>query len=174
MGKGRKRRSGKRERSGRLQRFGRRDHGTPETQSLREWWAGKGDPVLTSYPLGVLLTNSVINEAEHGAGCRYAWLYWAVFGRRSIGAVGYELRSRGIDDAPDRAEEGQALTLVETALDNEIRGGAVRRVDLMELDRLVLFEETPRWMRPGIRTPAEAEEQRLVLSALRSLVRALA
>lgn len=172
---GRKRRTGRRERSGRLQRLvRRRDHGTPETQSLRDWWAGEGNPVLTSYPLGVLLTSSVINEAEHGAGCRYAWLHWAVYGRRSIAAVGYELRVRGADDAPDRAKEERALGAVQAALDEEMRGGTLRRPDLMELEKLVLFEQTPRWMRPGIRTPVEAEEQRLVVSALRCLTRAVA
>ena len=67
----------------------RPDKGTGEVQLLRAWYAGQGDPALTSYPLGILLANAVLTDDQHKAVCRYAWLHWAVFGRPSVAAVSW-------------------------------------------------------------------------------------
>ncbi len=66
----------------RVRRRRSRDGPTPELKSLREWYAGAGDPNLTTYPLGVLLANEAISEDQHRAGDDFL-LSSASTGRRS-------------------------------------------------------------------------------------------
>ncbi len=66
--RGRPRKLGPREANGRLQRRRFRDGPTPELKSLRDWYAGDGDPNLTTYPLGILLANGAISDDQHRAG----------------------------------------------------------------------------------------------------------
>ncbi len=56
------------------------DHGTPESQARRLSLANGADPVMTEYPLGLLLARAHIDRMQHDAGCYYAYLY-----RRAIG-----------------------------------------------------------------------------------------
>ena len=72
---GRPRKSGPRGPNGQLRHRRRLNRGTQELQALRQWYAGDGDPALTTYPLGILLANEAISEDQHRAGCQYAWLH---------------------------------------------------------------------------------------------------
>lgn len=170
---GRHRKPGPREPNGRIQRRGV-DRGTTELQDLRAWWAGDGDPALTTYPLGVLLANSVIGEPQHTAGCHYAWLHWAVYGRPSVGAVSFDLRSPGRGDPPDRKAENVKLKQLREGFDRAIRAGEMSRRGLRVLDNLVIHEHMPRWMRPVIPRGSDVADARCVVEALGILTRALA
>ncbi len=97
--RGRPKKSGLREANGQLQRDRARntqprDTGTPELKSLRDWYAGGGDPALTTYPLGIFLANEAISEDQHRACCQYAWLHWRVFGRPSVAGARFEFMDR--------------------------------------------------------------------------------
>lgn len=169
---GRKRHHGPRERNGRIQRRGV-DRGTPELQSLREWYAGDGDPTLTSYPLGILLANNTISEQQYAAGCRYAWLHWAVHGKPSIGAVSYERRSRGILEAPERIAEEGHLKQIRASLARAVMAGSMSQRGLRVLDNLLIYEHTPRWMRPVMPRGSDVAEAHCVMEALEMLARAV-
>ncbi len=159
--RGRPRKPGPRERNGQPQRYGR-DRGTKEIQSLREWYAGAGDPVLTSYPLGILLANQAITEPQHVAGCDYAWLHWAVFGRVSLAAVSLEFMDHGRAVEIDRVKEERRLEAIHGRF---VARQRVRRL----LDNLVIFERIPRWMRPVDPHPADVTDARLFLDAMEML-----
>ena len=159
--RGRPRKPGPREQNGRPQRYGR-DRGTKEIQSLREWYAGAGDPVLTSYPLGILLANAAITEPQHVAGCEYAWLHWAVFGRTSLAAVSLEFMDHGRAVEIDRDEEERRLDVIHAQF------VACRRHRRL-LDNLVIFERIPRWMRPVDPRPADVTDAQLFLEAMEML-----
>ena len=159
--RGRQRKPGPREINGRPQRRGR-DRGTKEIQSLREWYAGKGDPALAAYPLGILLVNEAISDAQHSAGCGYAWLHWAVFGRVSVGAVSYEFMDRAKPIERDRAHEERKLEAILELFQGDRRG---RR----GLDGLVIFERIPRWMRPVDPRLGDISDARVFMAALETL-----
>lgn len=76
MKPGRKRRQCKRQPNGQPCR--EKDNGTQELQQRRQWYAGNGDPTLTSYPLGVMYANGIIGPEQHMAGLYYAWLHGVV------------------------------------------------------------------------------------------------
>lgn len=163
--RGRPRKPGPREANGQPQRLPkrqRRDRGTNEIQSLRQWWAGTGDPVLASYPLGILLANQVITEPQHVAGCDYAWLHWAVFGRASLAAVSLEFMDHGRAVEIDRAKEERRLEAVH---------GQFRRLRRLRglLDNLVIFERIPRWMRPVDPRLGDVTDARLFIEAMEML-----
>ena len=161
--RGRPRKPGPRETSGRSQRHGR-DRGTKEIRALREWYAGVGDPVLTTYPLGILLANGAISERQHSVGCDYAWLHWAVFGRASVAAVSLEFRSPGRPVERDsEAEERRIEEVYSLFLDC--------RRERRELDNLVIFERVPRWMRPVDPRPGDVTNARLFKGSLGLLIR---
>ncbi len=171
MRRGRPRKSGPREVDGRAKRAGP-DRGTKEVQDLRQWYAGEGDPVLTAYPLGILLANGAITEEQHSAACDYAWLVSRVFGRHSLAAVSWEMMDRGRDsDLPtpedeEREEKQQRrLTRIREAfakLPRRCRAG---------LDNLAIYERIPRWMRPVDPRDSDVTEARLFTKALAVLVR---
>ena len=87
--RGRPRKSGARTPSGRLSRAGRRatDDGAYRVRARRGWLAQEGEEALAVYPLGIMRANDVIDECEHSAGLRYAWLAAVVIGRASPAAV---------------------------------------------------------------------------------------
>ena len=158
--RGRPRKSGPRELNGRPQRQGR-DRGTKETQSLRQWWAGPGDPVLTSYPLGILFANQAITDHEHSVACHYAWLHSAVFGRHSLAAVSWELMDRGrpfevVTQEEQEREERHQGQLTEI---HELLRAAPRRCRT-GLDNIAVYERPPRWMRPVDPRPGDVSEAR--------------
>ena len=147
----------------RPQRDQSRDRGTKEIRSLREWYAGAGDPVLTTYPLGILLANGAISERQHSVGCDYAWLHWAVFGRASVAAVSLEFRSPGRPVERDsEAEERRIEEVYSLFLDC--------RRERRELDNLVIFERVPRWMRPVDPRPGDVTNARLFKGSLGLLI----
>lgn len=163
--RGRSRKTEPREKNGKPQRLPehrRRDRGTKEIQFLREWYAGKGDPARTSYPLGILYANQAITEAQHSAGCNYAWLHWAVFGRVSLGAVSLEFMDRGAPTLRDRPEEERRLERLHALFGLYSRA---RRV----LDNLVIYERIPRWMRPVDPRLSDVAEGGLFVAAIRIL-----
>ena len=141
-----------------------RDRGTKEIQSLREWYAGKGDPALTTYPLGILLANGAISERQHSVGCDYAWLHWAVFGRASVAAISLEFRDRGQPVERDSEAEERRI--------EEVHGLFLDcRRARRELDNLVIFERVPRWMRPVDPRPGDVTNARLFMGSLGLLIR---
>lgn len=161
---GRKRKPGARTRGGRLKaRKPAVDKGTAELQRMRQWLAGHGDPALTSYPLGVLLANGEVTEQQHKAGCRYAFLHAVVFGRASVAAVSFERVGRGwAGDWDDRwlaAREAELRRLTFRLMEHPAR---LR----MALDSVVVYERTPRWMRPVRPRPADVREADLFIKAL--------
>src|SRR5215470_11916653 len=60
------------------------DRGTPELRAHRERLAAGGDPALTEYPLGLLLTRGLVSREQHEAGCYYAFLYGRSIGRTQV------------------------------------------------------------------------------------------
>lgn len=50
-------------------------------QARRSALVKGGDPVMASYPLGVLLARGIIDQGQHDAGQRYAYYYGRMFGR---------------------------------------------------------------------------------------------
>jgi len=51
---------------------------SPQLLAKRAVMMGFADPVLSTYPLGVLFGRRLIDLDQHNAGCHYAWLYAAV------------------------------------------------------------------------------------------------
>ncbi len=147
-----------------MQRKVKRDTGTPELRGLREWYAGDGDPNLTTYPLGILLANGVISEDQHRAGCRYAWLHWRVFGRPSVAAARIEFMDRSTGIERDCKKEERKLK----AVYEELRRHPARYRQV--LDGIAVYERMPKWMRPVMPRPSDVAEAGALLAALRLLV----
>ncbi len=171
--KGRKRKNvQRREPGGSVMRQPRRpvDRGTTEIQDRRRILAGKGNPDLTSYPLGVLLNAGTIDDQRHQAGCKFAWLYRVVIGRTSIAAVNWDGIMRG-GDGPDDAR------LAEYEKKLEHVSHAVKAISRQHYDALLnvaVFERTPRWMLPGhFRTEGDVMDSRRFSEALVAVAAAL-
>ncbi len=160
----RPRKLGPREANGRLQRRRFRDGPTPELKSLRTWYAGDGDPNLTTYPLGILLANEAISEDQHRAGCQYAWLHWRVFGRPSVAAARFEFMDRTVGIEREHRNEERKLK----AVYEELRRHPARY--RRTLDGIAVYERMPRWMRPVIPRPSDMAEADALLAALGLLV----
>jgi hypothetical protein len=145
-----------------------KDGGTKELRRMRAWLAGSGDPALTSYPLGILLANGEITQAQHGAGCRYAFLHAVVFGRPSIAAVSFERVQKGYQGEwndewlVDREQELRGLSM-------RLKGHPARL--RMVLDNLVIYERMPRWMQPVRPRLSDCREAGLFVKALKLLSR---
>ena len=141
------------------------DRGTPELQRQRAWLAGRGDPALTCYPLGILRANDVIGHAEHEAGCRYAWLHSVVFGRVTPAALAYEPPR-----TPVRRWTEERLADIERELaEARARVAGVCRTAVGLLEDLVVHNREPRWMRPVPPRPVDVCHGRIVLLALEEL-----
>ena len=140
------------------------DRGTDEVKRLRAWYAGNGDPALTSYPLGILLANAVLTDDQHKAVCRYAWLHWAVFGRPSVAAVSWEFTDRAVPVERDRESEERKLGEIHDAFKTTDR--RCRQV----LDNVAIYERLPRWMRPVNPRPADVAESRYFLAGVTLLM----
>lgn len=143
----------------------RADKGTDEIKLLRQWYAGNGDPALTSYPLGILLANAVLTDDQHKAACRYAWLHWAVFGRPSVAAVSWEFSDRGLPVERDRETEEHKLSEIHRIF-KDITGRRCRSI----LDNVAIYERPPRWMRPVNPRHADVVESRYFLEAVALLM----
>ena len=142
----------------------RPDKGTGEVQLLRAWYAGNGDPALTSYPLGILLANAVLTDDQHKAVCRYAWLHWAVFGRPSVAAVSWEFADRAMPVERDRESEERKLGEIHKEFQ------ASHRRCRAILDNIAIYERPPRWMLPVNPRPADVTESRYFLESVTVLM----
>jgi hypothetical protein len=167
--RGRHRKIAEREPNGQAQRRRQVDRGTPEVQNLRKWWAGDGDPALSSFPLGILLANCAITERQYTAACEYAFLHWSAFGRPSIAAVSFERRSPTSGEGPDRDRERVKIRQIVDKVEAEVPNlvGWERLVDLL------IYEITPGWMRPRPPTKGDVQDAASVCSALVALTKIL-
>ena len=158
--RGRPRKTGPGEANGQLQRRRFRDGPTPELKSLRDWYAGDGDPNLTTYPLGILLANEAISEDPCRLPVRLATLAGIRAAQRRCRAV----RVHGsLDGHRPGLHEGGAQA------QGGLRGAAPapsRRV----LDGIVIYERMPRWMRPVIPRLSDVMEAGILVDALGLLV----
>lgn len=164
--RGRPRKSGPREANGRLQRAA--DPGSLRLQQLRAWFAQGGDPALTGYPLGVLLANQQISEAQHRAGCRYAWLHAMARGRPSVSALAFERLGRSHEGEWDEvrlAELTDKLRSTEAVLSGAPT--ALRRI----LDDVAIYERAPRFMLPVRPATEDIREADRLFAALDLLAR---
>ena len=164
--RGRPRKPGPRQPNGQPRRHTARDAGTTEALMLRQWWVGSGNPALASYPLGILLANSAVTEAEHGAACEYAWLTSAVFGRHSLAAVSWEGLAPGRSMERDTEQEERRLGEAHEKL------ARVPRRCRAALDNLAIYERVPRWMRPVNPRPGDVTDAAYFTEALAVLLRA--
>lgn len=163
---GRPRKSVRRQPNGQPYRPPMRDKGTNELQDRRNYLAGKGDPTLTTFPLGILLANSTITEEEYRAGCRFAWLHAVVIGSHSLAAVEFE-RTHGrslkeLDE--DREKKIQALW-------RESLGSLPSRRTRDELVSLCIYERTARFMRPVIPVIKDIVQGNTIKAGLKILAR---
>ena len=163
---GRRRKSGPRDSKGRLMPKKAKDRGTNELQKRRAWLAGQGDPNQTSYPLGVLLANGAIEEAEHKAGCEYAWLHAVVFGRMSVAAAQMERLGRSYQG--DWNDEWLAARVID--LKDMVMKLSPARMK-MALDNLVVYERAPRFMLPVFQRPSDVRESALIREGLQLLAK---
>lgn len=155
----------KREPNGRAQRF--RDKGTPELQARREFLAGEGDKVLTTFPLGILLANGVITDEEYRAGCRFAWLHAVVIGKHSLAAIEFE-RSHGKSVREiDEDREAELQDRFRKSLD-EFRSRRQRD----EIVSLCVYERVPRFMRPVIPCGRDILQAQIIKEGLFELAEA--
>lgn len=162
--RGRKRKIGERTKSGRLKaRPDVADKGTAELQRMRKWLAGQGDPALADYPLGILLANNDITEQHHQVACRYAFLHSVVYGRASVAAASFERIAKSWSgDWDDRWLADREAEL--TRLTERLKGEPARL--RMVLDSVVVYERTPRWMRPVRPRISDVREAELFAQAL--------
>ena len=76
---------------------------TPELTAKKLALVGPhGDPVLASYPLGVLLARRIINQDHHDAAIYYAYIRGRVLGKAHPGPAVNGVYDPGVDD---RAQE---------------------------------------------------------------------
>src|SRR5262249_16182152 len=132
------------------------DRGTPELQAYRERLAAGGDPVLTEYPLGLLLTRGLVSREQHEAGCYYAFLYGRSIGRTQVNcSYLFDAQATGSADRHDlsKAELAKIQGLFRQGKNRLLAAG--RRVcDATE--NLTVFCRSPRFLDAGCRRPQAA------------------
>ena len=132
------------------------DRGTPELQAYRERLAAGGDPVLTEYPLGLLLTRGLVSREQHEAGCYYAFLYGRSIGRTQVNcSYLFDAQATGYADRHDlsEAELAKIQGLFRQGKNRLLAAG--RRVcDATE--NLTVFCRSPRFLDAGCRRPQSA------------------
>jgi hypothetical protein len=150
-----------------VQRTPRVDHGPPEVVQKRMLDAGKGDPALTSYPLGLLLARGMIAQPEHDAGCRLAWHRCIVYGKPTITASRLENVSRGTSSW----ENEELVTKSKTAyLDAQIAVERYSRVWWYHVYRAAISEIRPQWSGgEDLPAPEWVLESRALVNGLRIL-----
>ena len=168
--RGRRRKGGERGKTDRL--LQRPDRGVQKLRQHRAWLSQQvsagGDPMRTVYPLGIMFTNGTIGDAEHDAGCRYAWLHALVFGRTTVAGARYD-EMQGRDDFEPDAKWIKARRC---ELDIADEGFASRKErDLVT--NLVVFERTPQWLMPVPPTQGDVIEARRTIAGLNNLALAL-
>ena len=165
--RGRKRRPGYREPSGRHQRTAERDRGTKESQAYRKYLASGqdgADPNQTSYPLGVLLTNGIVTQDQHDAGCKYAWLYCAINGRRSLAGQTYDSFPKGKADPDWPPDWADGEFRIQRAFVEKLG-----RFTKDTIDNACVFEHQIRWLLPLRPTVADLRHADALVDGLQSL-----
>lgn len=132
------------------------DRGTPELRAYREELAAGGDPALSEYPLGLLLTRGLVSREQHEAGCYYAFLYGRSIGRTQVNcSYLFGAQAAGYADRHDltEAELAKLQSLFRHGKNHLLAAG--RRVcDATE--NLVVFGRLPRFLDGGRRRPQSA------------------
>ncbi len=162
--KGRPRKSGPRTPNGQLERKVGRDRGTHQLERRRRWLAQGGDESKTEYPLGVMLINSLIPERSHKAGCRYAFLHFIVFGRKSYSALNWDGVELGRGADPDDVWLAR--------MEADLRGADKAFTSRKEQDLVIsacVYERIPRCLLPKIPTISEINEAEQLVFALKQL-----
>jgi hypothetical protein len=132
------------------------DRGTPELQAYRERLAGGGDPVLTEYPLGLLLARGLVSREQHEAGCYYAFLYGRSIGRTQVNcSYLFGAQAAGYADRHDLTEADLAkIQALFRQGKNRLLAAGRRVCDATE--NLTVFGRAPRFLDAGRRRPPSA------------------
>lgn len=117
--------------------------------------------------------NSQIDERQHAAMCQFAWLHWAVFGRPSVSAVTFELRSRSSGEGPDRNVETVRLKGIGDKIAAEIVDGSMTRRGWHGLVDLAVYEHRPRWLQPVMPRASDVADAAAFHRAVSVLTRVL-
>ena len=132
------------------------DRGTPELQAYRERLAAGGDPALTEYPLGLLLTRGLVSREQHEAGCYYAFLYGRSIGRTQVNcSYLFGAQAAGYADRHDLTET--ELAKIQSLFrqgKNQLLAAGRRVCDATE--NLIVFGRLPRFLDAGSRRPQSA------------------
>ena len=167
---GRKRKAdAKRHPSGRIHYETNRDHGTPELQARRLFLANGKDMALTTYPLGIMLANEVIDEDMHAAGCKFAWLHAILYGRASVTAQKFSVEAVGKDvHEPDEA------WLCKRKADWNDACAVLKSLSRQHYDAIVsaaVYERVPGFLKPKLQTGRDVKHGRLIVEGLAGLAR---
>lgn len=166
MGLPRKAKSGARYDCGKLKPTA--DYGPAEVRERRRALAGKhGDPALTGYPLGIMYANGVISSSQHETGCRYATLRRIVYGTRQLRAAKLDDAPRGLDLSDSDTAALERMQFKVAQIEREIKRLGERHY--RELVRVVVHEETPRWLLPAVPTLMDVREANTLLDALKAM-----
>jgi hypothetical protein len=163
MAKGRKRKSGERFPSGDLRQV--KDHGTAELQYRRAHLAGKGDPTLTTHPLGILFARNAIDLDQRNAGERYARLYASVIGRPTAAAVTYTGEQGGAPEIDPKRENHTQASLDEA---QRVLKSISRKAKTL-VDNVAIYDRCPAWAVKAMPSESEYREKALLLEALNHL-----
>lgn len=131
-----------------------------------------GDPVKTSYPLGVLLGNGTIDGQQHDAGVRYARLYCQVAGRATPPAIILD------DDRAGRAPEDDEQREKRRVADEQLLKDAASALHEVSskaksiVDNTAVYSRFPRWMFPVRPRVSDVREADALIAGLEALARA--
>ena len=119
------------------------DRGTPEAQRKRRELVGSGNPSLAAYPLGVLLARGQISQAQHDAGCRYAWLRGRALGSTTTRGMFKLIFPSG--PIPDTTQAVQASVEYRWREASEALL-QVSRLAKEAVDHVAVYQRLPRWL----------------------------
>jgi hypothetical protein len=132
------------------------DKGTPEQQARRLRLAAGADPVLTEYPLGMLLARHLITGEQHEVGCYYAYLYARTIGDGQVrcGFLYQQVASIwiGSEEISD-ATQAKIESLFRLGKNRLLAAGR-RLCDAVE--NVAVFGRTPRFLNASDRRPDSA------------------
>lgn len=162
---GRKRRAGPRTPKGRL-KAPQTDRGTPEVQSRRDYLAGRVEKSTVTYPVGVMLANSLIGQREHDSATRLAWLYAVVFHRPSVSAMVYERRIIGQQPFVDEVRLERYKEEMEFIIHRLACVSLAHKNDMLNL---CVFERWPNFLLPRFPTMADVRHAERIRAGFRCL-----
>ncbi len=152
------------------------DRGTAELQVKRAALAQGGDPALSEYPLGVMLTRGLIDGPQHDAGCYYAFLYGVTIGRTSISCERIYQQMMDCESGHGTPIDEAARARIETLFrlgKNRLLAAGRRVCDATE--NVVVYGRLPRFLDAGSRESptrrrSNAIEAAAVMAGLEVLV----